>query len=226
MKMKMTLQAAASMIFGLVFFGVSLFVPAWTFAYWQAWVFIGVFLAAGIVPGIYLAVTNPAALQRRMKAGPTAETRPIQRMIMSAIITLVIAVLVVAALDHRFGWSTVPVWVVVLGNVAVFAGLTLAQLVVIQNAYAAATITVEADQPLVSTGLYGIVRHPMYSGTLIMMVGTPLALGSYWALLVVAFSVPVLVARIVDEEAALVDGLAGYSEYRTKVRYRLVPAIW
>lgn len=224
--MKMALQTAASMVFGLLFFAIALFVPAWTFHYWQAWVFIAVFMAASIVPGIYLAVTNPAALQRRMKAGPTAETRPVQRIIMSAVIAMVIAVLVVSALDHRFGWSEVPVWVVIVGDVLVFGGLTLAQLVIIQNAYAAATITVEADQPLVSTGLYGIVRHPMYSGTLIMMVGTPLALGSYWALLAVITSVPILAARILDEEAAMIDGLPGYAEYRTKVPYRLAPGVW
>lgn len=224
--MKMALQTAASMVFGLLFFGIALFVPAGTFQYWQAWVFIAVFMAASIVPAIYLALTDPAALRRRMKAGPTAETRPVQRIIMSAVIAMVIAVLVVAALDHRFGWSAVPVWVVVVGDVLVFAGLMLAQLVIIQNAYAAATITVEADQPLVSTGLYGIVRHPMYSGTLIMMVGTPLALGSYWALLAVVTAVPILAARILDEEAAMLDGLAGYAEYRTQVRYRLVPGVW
>lgn len=224
--MKTTLQTAASMVFGLVFFGIALFVPAGTFRYWQAWVFIAVFMVASIVPGIYLALTDPAALRRRMKAGPTAETRPVQRIIMSAVIAMVIAVLVVAALDHRFGWSAVPVWVVVVGDVLVFIGLMFAQLVIIQNAYAAATITVEADQPLVSTGLYGIVRHPMYSGTLVMMVGTPLALGSYWALLAVVTAVPILAARILDEEAAMLDGLAGYAEYRTRVRYRLVPGVW
>ena len=224
--MRLALQIVASMVFGLVFFGIGLFVPAWTFHYWQAWVFIAVFTAAAIIPSGYLAVRNPAALERRMKAGPTAETRPAQRIIISAIVLSVIATLVVSALDHRYGWSTVPVSVVVIGNVLVFGGLSLAQLVVVQNGYAAATITVEDDQPLISTGLYGLVRHPMYFGTLIMMFGTPLALGSLWGLLAVAVALPVLAARIHDEEKMLTEELAGYREYMTKVHYRLVPYVW
>jgi protein-S-isoprenylcysteine O-methyltransferase Ste14 len=214
------------MLFGLVFFGVALFLPAWTFDYWQAWLFIAVFIAASIIPSGYLAVRNPAALQRRMKAGPTAETRPAQRIIISGIVMSVVATLVVSSLDHRFGWSSVPVSVVVLGAVLVFAGLSLAQLVVVQNSYAAATITVEDDQPLISTGLYGLVRHPMYFGTLVMMIGTPLALGSLWGLLAVAAAVPVLAARILDEEKMLIEELAGYREYSTQVHYRLVPYLW
>lgn len=224
--MKFALQTIASMVFGLVFFGVALFVPAWTVHYWQAWVFIGVFTVASVVSGGYLAVRNPVALQRRMKAGPTAEIRPAQRIIISAIVLSVIATLVVSALDHRFGWSQVPVWVIVLGNVFVFAGLSLAQLVVVQNSYAAATIVVEDNQQLITTGLYGIVRHPMYSGTLIMMAGTPLALDSLWGLIAAAAALPALAARIADEESMLVDELAGYREYTTRVRHRLVPGVW
>jgi protein-S-isoprenylcysteine O-methyltransferase Ste14 len=224
--MKLIFQTIASMLFGLVFFGVALFLPAWTFHYWQAWAFIAVFIAATIIPSIYLAVRNPAALQRRLNAGPTAETRPAQRIIISAVVLSVIATLVISALDHRFGWSAVPVSVTVLGNVLVFVGLLLAQLVVVQNGYAAATIAVEEDQPLVSTGLYGLVRHPMYFGTLIMMAGTPPALGSLWGLLAVVAALPVLAARIIDEEKMLTEELAGYREYTTRVRYRLVPYLW
>lgn len=137
-----------------------------------------------------------------------------------------VATLVISALDHRFGWSTVPVPVVVLGDVLVFVGLSLAQLVVVQNGYAGAAITVEDEQPLISTGLYGMVRHPMYFGTLIMMIGTPLALDSLWGLLAVAVSVPILAARIFDEEKMLTEELAGYREYMTKVDHRLVPYLW
>lgn len=224
--MKIALQTIASMLFGLVFFGVALFLPAWTFDYWQAWVFIAVFISASLISGVCLAVRNPAALQRRMRAGPTAETRPAQRIIISAIILSVVATLVISALDHRFGWSTVPVPVVLLGDVLVFVGLSLAQLVVVQNGYAGAAITVEDEQPLISTGLYGMVRHPMYFGTLIMMIGTPLALDSLWGLLAVAASVPILAARIFDEEKMLTEELAGYREYMTKVDHRLVPYLW
>src|ERR1700712_3626439 len=159
--MKIVVNAVASMLFAGLFFGLGLFLPAGTFDYWQAWVFIAVFMVATMIPSFYLAVKDPAALQRRLKAGPTAETRPVQRIVMAAIPLSVVAVLVLSAVDHRFGWSSVPLPVVILGDVLVGVGLLVAQLVVIQNRHAAATIIVEADQELVSTGLYGVVRHPM-----------------------------------------------------------------
>jgi protein-S-isoprenylcysteine O-methyltransferase Ste14 len=224
--MKIAVQALASSLFGLAFFSVLLFWPAGTLNYWQAWVFIAVFTATTIVPSIYLAVKNPAALARRMKAGPLAETRIVQKLVIVATMLAVVAVLVVSAIDHRFGWSHVPTPVVVLGNVMVAVGLAFAQLVVIQNGYAAATITVEADQPVVSTGVYGLVRHPMYVGALIMMVGTPLALDSYWGLLATILAVPILALRIEDEEKMLRQELDGYDEYTKKVHYRLVPGVW
>ncbi len=224
--MKIVLQSLASVVFGFVFFGLALFWPAGTFHYWQAWVFIFVFIFATMGPSIYLAVKMPDALQRRMKAGPFAETRPLQKVIMVGTIVSVAAVLVLSAFDHRFGWSTVPTAVVVIGNVAVFAGLTMTQFVIIQNNYAGATITVEADQQLVSTGLYGFVRHPMYFGTLVMMLGTPLALDSYWGLVVVAPALLILAFRITDEEKMLREELDGYREYTQKVPYRLVPGVW
>lgn len=224
--MKIALQTLASGLFGIPFLGVLLFLPAGTFDYWQAWVFIAVFFVATLVPSVYLAVKDPAALRRRMKAGPTAETRIVQKLVISGTIVAVVAVLVVSALDHRFGWSQVPTAVIVAGNVLVAVGLLIAQLVVIQNSYAAATITVEAEQKVVSTGLYGLVRHPMYVGTLIMMIGTPLALDSYWALLVMAPTLAVLAVRIKDEEKMLREELDGYDDYMRQVHYRLVPGVW
>ncbi|MDT5107731.1 MAG: hypothetical protein QOI25_5244 [Mycobacterium sp.] len=224
--MKIAVQTLASGLFGVAFFVVLLFWPAGTLNYWQAWVFIAVFIVATLVPSVYLAMKDPAALQRRMKAGPIAETRTIQKLVITGTIVAVVAVLVVSALDHRFGWSHVPTPVVVLGNVLVGIGLGFTQLVVIQNSYAAATITVEADQKVVSTGVYGLVRHPMYVGTLIMMVGTPLALDSYWGLLVTILAFPILALRIDDEEKMLRHELDGYDEYTKKVHYRLVPGVW
>jgi protein-S-isoprenylcysteine O-methyltransferase Ste14 len=224
--MKIAVQTLASAIFGLAFFAALLFWPAGTLNYWQAWVFIIVFMAATLVPSVYLAVNDPAALQRRMKAGPMAESRTLQKLVITGTILAVVAVLIVSALDHRFGWSNVPTPVVIVGNILVAVGLVLAQLVVFQNSYAAATITVEKDQKVVDTGLYGLVRHPMYVGTLIMMVGTPLALDSYWGLLAIALALPILAARIEDEEKMLRQELDGYDEYTRKVRYRLVPGVW
>lgn len=224
--MKIFLQTLASAVIGVLFFGLLLFGPAGTLNYWQAWVFIAVFIVGTMVPSVYLAVNDPAALRRRMRAGPMAETRTVQKFAITGTILLVLAVTIVSALDHRFGWSSVPTAVVVLGDVLVAVGLVLAQLVVIQNSYAAATITVEAGQQLVSTGLYGIVRHPMYSGTLIMMIGMPPALGSFWGLVALLPGIPILASRILDEESMLTEQLDGYREYTQKVRYRLVPYVW
>ena len=150
----------------------------------------------------------------------------VQKLLNVGIMLSVVAVAVVSAVDHRFGWSTVPTPVVVLGNVLVAVGLAIAEIVVIQNNYAAATITVEADQEVVSTGLYGLVRHPMYVGALIMTIGTPLALASYWGLICLLPGVLVFVARITDEEKFLRKALAGYDEYTQKVHYRLMPGVW
>jgi protein-S-isoprenylcysteine O-methyltransferase Ste14 len=157
--MKIALQTLASAVFGIAFFAALLFWPAGTLNYWQAWVFIAVFMAATLIPSIYLAAKNPAALQRRMKAGPMAESRALQKLVITGTILAVIAVLVVSALDHRFGWSQVPTPIVIVGDILVAVGLGIAQLVVIQNSYAAATITVEADQKWsrrASTALSGI----------------------------------------------------------------------
>ena len=224
--MKIALQLLASAVFGVLFMGVVLFWPAGTFDYWQAWVFIAVFIVGTMVPSMYLAVKYPDALRRRMTSGPFAETRLVQKLVTVGIVVMVVAVGVVSALDHRFGWSTVPTSVVVAGNVLVLVGLGLAELVVVQNNYAAATITVEAGQKVVSTGLYGLVRHPMYVGAVIMMIGMPPALDSYWGLLAVIPGVLVLALRITDEEKALRQELAGYDEYTQKVHYRLVPGVW
>lgn len=224
--MKLALQTIASGLLGLALFTVALFWPAGTFHYWQAWVFIAVFMASVMIPSIYLAVRDPAALQRRLHGGPAAETRIVQKIIMWAVTGSAFGVFVLSAVDHRFGWSSVPVPVVILGNVVVAVGLILSQAVVFQNGFAGASIQVEDEQPLVSTGLYGLVRHPMYFGALLMMFATPLALGSYWALLVSAASIPIFGMRIADEEKMLRTELDGYDEYARKVRYRLVPYVW
>ena len=161
-----------------------------------------------------------------MQAGPGAESRPLQKLIIAVAFFSVIAMIVISALDYRFAWSSVPAAVSVLGLVLVGVGLTIAMLVTIQNGYAAANVTVEAGQQLASTGWYGFVRHPMYFGNVILMIGTPLALGSYWGLLIVIVGLGVLALRITDEETLLIEQLAGYRDYMDKVHYRLVPYVW
>lgn len=220
------LKATVWSLIGLAYIGLLLFLPAGTFDYWQAWLLIAVFVAATAGPSIYWARRRPEVLRRRMKAGPMAETRPAQKIIVTGVYLWFTAMLVVSALDHRFGWSDVPTAAVLIGNVLVAVGLGITQLVIEQNNYAAATITIEADQKLVSTGLYGLVRHPMYFGVLIMTIGMPLALDSYWGLVFIVPGVVVLAYRIVDEEKLLTQELTGYVEYIQTVHHRLVPYVW
>jgi protein-S-isoprenylcysteine O-methyltransferase Ste14 len=224
--MTLFLQTLRTVVIGLIALGVLLFVPAGSLAYWPGWGFIVTFTVMTNVIGLWLALKNPVLLQRRIKGGPTKETRPLQRVLISAVVVAFAVVLVVSGLDWRFGWSNAPLWVIVLGDAMVVLGLYLALVVLQQNTYAASTIETMEGQTVISTGLYGIVRHPMYLGTLILSLGAPLALGSYWGLLIVLLVIPVLVLRIGDEEKMLVGELEGYEDYRHKVRFRLIPAIW
>jgi protein-S-isoprenylcysteine O-methyltransferase Ste14 len=209
-----------------VVFGAMLFFPAGTFNYWQAWVFLAVVGVSAWIPAVYLLRMNPAALEARMRGGPAAEGRMAQRVIIAGLYASLAAMVVVSALDHRFGWSPVPTAICVVGDVLVAIGLGVVAMVIIQNSYASATVQVQADQKVVSSGLYGLVRHPMYTGNVIMMVGIPLALGSYWGLVFVVPGLLVLASRIRDEEKLLQKELDGYREYTEKVRYRLVPSMW
>jgi protein-S-isoprenylcysteine O-methyltransferase Ste14 len=224
--MKTAFQAATSTIIGLGLFLLLVFLPAGTFDYWRGWAFIAVFAAATLIPSVYLAATNPAALQRRMQAGPAAETRPLQKAIITFAFLSMGAMIVVSVLDYRFGWSSVPAAVSVVGDVLVGAGLLIAMITTIQNGYAAANVKVESEQTVVSTGVYSLVRHPMYFGNIVMMIGVPLALGSYWALLFVIPGLAVLATRILDEEKLLSLELTGYADYIQRVHYRLVPYVW
>jgi protein-S-isoprenylcysteine O-methyltransferase Ste14 len=224
--MKTALQVTTSSVLGLALIGLALFWPAGTFDYWQAWAFLGMFVGLSVIYTVYAGLTNPAVLRRRMNAGPRHESRPVQKIVSAGVVLAFFALLVVSALDHRFGWSNVPTALVFAGNVLAAVGLGIAILVVIQNSYAAANITVEADQAVVSNGLYGVVRHPMYSGVLVMLIGVPLALGSYWGLLLVAVDAILFTTRIFDEEKALTEELTGYREYTEKVHSRLVPGVW
>jgi protein-S-isoprenylcysteine O-methyltransferase Ste14 len=223
---KIAAKGFLSAAVGLVAFALMLFVPAGTIHYWQGWAFLAVFALFSWIPTGYLIRTNPAALERRMHVGPAAETRLLQKILITVVFLAFPATFIGSALDHRFGWSPVPAPVSVVGDLLVAAGLGLAMLVIIQNGYAAANVTVEADQQLVSTGLYGLVRHPMYTGNIVLMLGVPLALGSYWGLLLLIPGILVLVLRIRDEEELLTRELSGYREYTEQVRYRLLPYVW
>jgi protein-S-isoprenylcysteine O-methyltransferase Ste14 len=206
--------------------GLLLFGAAGTMRYWQAWVYLSIFLGASLLTTLSLMRNDPALLARRMRGGPFAEKERPQRLIMTFASLGFIALLVVPALDHRFAWSSVPLPVVLMGNVLVAVGLYLVFLVYRENTFTAATIEVTAGQKVVTTGPYAMVRHPMYASAILYIVGTPLALGSYWGLLAVAAMMPFLIWRLLDEERVLTRDLPGYRDYQQGVRYRLVPRIW
>src|SRR5262245_29229545 len=223
---KLIIPTIRTFLIGAITLGVCLFLPAWTLNYWQAWVFIVVFLTSANAIGVYLSMKDPELLERRKKFGPAAEQNMAQKMIISFAIVGNIALLIFCALDHRFGWSPVPPLVSLAGDALVALGLFIDLLVFRENSYGGSTVQTFEDQKVISTGPYAMVRHPMYLGVLIMVVGVPLALGSWWGLAVVALVMPVLIWRILDEERLLKHDLPGYTEYAQRVQYRLVPYLW
>lgn len=222
----MTVRTLLTSIIGLAAIGILVFVPAGTFAYWQGWLFIVVFALSTNLIGVYLARNDPALLARRLKFGPQAETRPIQRVVVALAFIAFYALPAVSALDHRLGWSKVPGWMSVFGAFLVALGLVIDLLVFRQNSFGSSTIETMEGQRVISDGPYALVRHPMYVGALVMLLGVPIALGSYWGLVFVIAFVPILALRILDEETMLLRELDGYVEYTQKVRYRLMPGVW
>jgi protein-S-isoprenylcysteine O-methyltransferase Ste14 len=202
------------------------FLPAGTLYYWEGWLYSAVFTACSLAITVYLAVNDPQLLERRMRIGPAAETDRPQKIIMVAALLTFAAMPVLSATDHRLGWSSVPAAVVILGNVLIVLANVGFYLVFRENTYGAATIQVTEGQTVISTGPYAVVRHPMYAWALLMILGTPLALGSWWGLLLVVPAIAGLVARILEEERYLAANLAGYADYLRKVRYRLIPFVW
>lgn len=220
------LSTLKTFLIGAIALGILLFLPAWTLNYWQAWVFIVVFLICVNFIGLYLALKDPALLERRKKVGPANETNPVQKIIMSLAITVLLGLLIFCALDHRFGWSPVPALVSFIGDGLVALGLYINLIVFRENTFGGSTVETFENQQVISTGPYALVRHPMYAGVLVMVSGIPLALGAWLGLAVLAIVLPALVWRIFDEEKLLQKDLAGYGDYLQKVRYRLVPYIW
>ena len=203
-----------------------LFLPAGTILYWQGWAYLAVFFGASSLITLYLAKNDPALLKRRLSGGPWAEKERAQKIIMAFTSIGFIALIVVPALDFRFGWSAVPLPVVAAGDVLVAIGYVIIFLVYKENTFTSATIEVAEDQKVISTGPYALVRHPMYAGGVLYLLGTPLALGSWWGLVPFAATLPFLIWRLFDEEAFLGRNLPGYAEYRNKVPFRLLPGVW
>jgi protein-S-isoprenylcysteine O-methyltransferase Ste14 len=203
-----------------------LFIPAGTLDYWQAWMFLAVYFAASIAISLYLIMYDPALAARRMSGGPFAEKESAQKIIMSLTSLGFIALIVLPAIDHRFGWSHPTPFTAVAGDVLVVLGYLGIFFVFRENSFASATIQSPEDQRVISTGPYAWVRHPMYATALVMLLGIPIALGSWWGVLIVIALIPALIWRLLDEERFLARNLSGYIEYQGSVRYRLLPWVW
>jgi protein-S-isoprenylcysteine O-methyltransferase Ste14 len=224
--MNLALRTLRGATIGFLVLGLVIFGTAGTLAYWQGWAFIIVFTVFTNIIGVYLALRDPALLERRMNVGPGAETRPAQKILISLALGGFVALFVVSVLDYRFEWSRMSASISILGDALVASGLLVDLRVFQENSFGASTIQKMQGQKVISTGPYALVRHPMYVGVLIMVIGVPLALGSYWGLIFMALNVPILMLRIVDEEAMLMQELDGYANYVHRVRYRLVPGVW
>jgi protein-S-isoprenylcysteine O-methyltransferase Ste14 len=203
-----------------------LFASAGTLDYWQAWTFLAVYFASSLAITLYLMKKDPKLLQRRISGGPVAEKEPIQKIIMSFTSLGFIGLLIIPALDHRFAWSRISSYTVLTGDVLVVLGWFAIFFVFRENTFTSATIELAPDQRVVSTGPYALVRHPMYGGGLVMLLGIPIALGSAWGLLIVVAMIPALIWRLFDEEKFLARNLPGYVEYQNKTHYRLIPLVW
>ena len=187
---------------------------------------MAIFFVSILAITLYLVQRDPQLLERRVQAGPAAEQQKTQKLIQSIAQAAFIMMFILPGLDYRFGWSQVPLAVSVAGDILVVLGLTFVFFVFKENPFTSAVIEVGAEQSVISTGPYALVRHPMYIGALVMLVGVPLALGSWWGLLTIIPITIVIVWRLLDEEKFLAKNLPGYVEYYARVRYRLVPFIW
>lgn len=221
--MKLFLQAICKFLLGVILVGVCIFLPAGTFSFWQGWLLMGILFIPMFVAGLVMLAKNPTLLKERLNA---KEKEKQQNLVVKLSGLMFIAGFVVAGLDYRFSWFTLPMGVSIGGAVAFLLAYILYAEVLRENTYLSRTIKVQENQKVIDTGLYGVVRHPMYSATLILFLAMPLVLGSLFAFLVFLAYPFIIVKRIQNEEQVLEKGLVGYTEYKQKVKYRLIPFIW
>jgi protein-S-isoprenylcysteine O-methyltransferase Ste14 len=218
------LKVVASRVLGfVVMMMLFLFLPAGTWNYWQAWAYMGLLLIPMFFVMVYLIRNDPELLERRMRL---REQRSEQKRIVKISLIFFLLAYILPGFDIRFGWSNVPVWVSIVADVLILLGYWIVVRVFQVNSYASRVIEINSGQKVIDTDVYAIVRHPMYFGAILMYVLSPLALGSYWAMIPGAMIVPTLVVRILDEETALEKDLPGYIEYKLKTKYRLIPFVW
>ena len=221
--MKLFINALIKLLAGFILIGLLLFLPAWTFNYPGAWIFMGLLFVPMVVMGAVMLFKAPELLERRLD---TKEKEKTQKGVVALSGLMFPVGFILSALDFRFGWSSVPSAVVTAASVLFLIGYGGYAEVMRENAYLSRTVKVEEGQRVVSTGLYGVIRHPMYLATLLMFLPLPLILGSLWGLIPFAIYPVVIVIRILNEEKVLTEGLEGYAEYKAKVKYRLIPFVW
>ena len=223
MRNKLSLQALTKIIMGFVFICVLLFLPAGTVHYWNAWLFMAVLFVPMIILGIVMLFKSPDLLKKRLDA---KEKEGEQKWVVALSGIMFMAAFVVAGFNFRFSWHSLPDFVIWI-SVAMFLLSYLMYVEVIrENAFLSRTIEVQENQKVIDTGLYGIVRHPMYSATIILFLSIPLILGSLISFFIMLAYIPIIAIRINNEEQILEEGLKGYKEYKQKVRYKLIPFIW
>ena len=221
--MKLLISGLTKLIFGIVLIGLMLFLPAQTFHYFGAWLFLGVLFVLMLIMGAVMLIKAPDLLEKRLQ---NKEKEATQRGVVAFSGLMFLGGFLLSAFDYRFGWSSVPMWLTILAAIVFLAGYGMYAEVMRENAYLSRTVEVQEGQKVISTGLYGIVRHPMYLATLLMFLPMPLILQSLWGLIPFALY-PVLIGiRIINEEKVLRADLEGYTEYKKTVKYRLIPFIW
>ena len=223
MTLKLFIQALAKYVVGLAIVMALLFIPAGTLSYWQAWLFIGILFIPMLIVGIVLMSHNPELLRKRLDA---KEKEGEQKSVVAMSSLLFLAMFVIAGLNYRLGWWILPEWLVITGAILFLLGYAMYAEVMRENVWLSRTVEVQDNQQVVDTGLYGIVRHPMYSATLILFLTMPLVLASPWSFVIMLLYVPVVVKRTHNEEMVLKQELGGYKEYIQRIRYRLIPFIW
>ena len=222
-KQKLLISALSKFIAGLILMGLVLFLPAGTWNYFNAWLFLGLLFIPMLILGIVLFFKAPELLEKRLQSKEKEST---QKGVVAASGLMFIGSFVMAGLDFRFGWTNVPVWVVAAAAIVLLASYGMYGEVMRENAYLSRTVEVQENQKVIDTGLYGVIRHPMYTATIFLFLAIPLVLGSWIAFAVMLLYPAALIARIGNEEKVLEEGLQGYTEYKKKVKYRLIPFVW
>ena len=223
MTLKLFFQALTKFVLGLLMIGLLLFLPAGTFNFWQAWLFIGVLFVPMFIAGIVLMIRQPELLRKRLDA---KEQQQEQKWVVALSGLMFIAVFVVAGLNHRFEWFLLPDWAVYIATAIFLVAYAMYAEVMRENVWLSRTVEVQENQQVVSTGLYGIVRHPMYAATLLLFLSMPLVLASPWSFVIMLIYIPIITLRIRNEEQVLERELKGYTEYKQRVRYKVIPFIW